>query len=272
MDTTKPIIICGAGASIPFLNSLYYRNHHGLPIKLETIIKTNYSIGLNHFFKYGSATTFLSFVDSEFYEDNYENLKHVPLLIGKTSPVLKRHQHDITHPNTILLKKSSGYKGKDSFSEGVYSNQLVGIWALTVAIALGFKEIYLLGYDCCEINGKTHFYQGVIDLNKKRELYVNGKKVGEELMHRGLGKKQTKKGERYSTSTYNRTENLNNQWFKPFKDLKDIKIYNVSSESKIDLFEKIDYDSFYLRVWNNHIDQNEAREEIRKFITEKTND
>ncbi len=269
MDINKPIIICGAGNSIPFLNSLYYRTHKGIPMCLESIIKSNYSIGLNHFYHYGCATTFTSFVDSEFYEDTYKDLKALPLVIGKLSPVLKRHQHDITHPNTILFKKSNAYKGKESFKEGVYSAQLVGIWAMSIAIALGFKEIYLLGFDCCVVNGKTHFYQGVIDLKKKRDLFVLDKKVGEIEIYRGVGKKLTKKGEKFKTSTYNTPENLNNQWFKPFLKETDVKIYNVSPESKIDLFEKIDYNIFYSKVKNNHLNQEECRENIRQILHEK---
>lgn len=266
MDTNKPIIILGAGASIPFLNSQHYRTGCGLPLKLEEIIRYNYSIGLNHFFQFGCKTTFVSFVDSGFYEDNYNEISKLPLVLGQRSPVLQRHNHDIAHPNTILLKKSNAYKGLESFTEGIYTVHLVGIWALTVAITLGFKEIYLLGYDCCVVNGQTHFYQGVVDLKRKTDLCVRNKKVGERLFYRGIGKKQTKKGERFRTSTYNRPENLNNQWFEPFKDLKDIKIYNVSPESKIELFEKIDYDSFYSKVTNNHVDQNEARSDIKRII------
>jgi len=263
-----PIILAGSGNSVPFLNSRYNHNgfKNGLDPKLESVIKGNYSIGLNNFFQYGCDTTFTSFVDASFYEDNYKALSALPLIIGKLSPELKRHEHDITHPNTMLFKKSNRYNGKESFSKGIYSTQLVGLFALSIAITLGFKEIYLLGYDGCEVNGQTHFYQGVIDLNKKIDLMVNKKKVGDREVWRGIGKKQTKKGERFKTSTYNKPDNLNKIWFKPFKDLKDIKIYNVSSKSKIELFEKIDYDAFYSKVTNNYIDQNKAREDFKNII------
>ncbi|KKL87499.1 hypothetical protein LCGC14_1934100 [marine sediment metagenome] len=270
LNLNKPIIIVGSGNSVPFLNSRHFSNgfKRGIEPKLEYLIKGNYSIGLNHFFAYGECT-FTSFVDPAFYEDNYDKLKREALIIGHKDPSLQRHKYDITHPNTILLKSTNGYKGIHSFSEGFYSRQLVGIWVLTLAIALGFKEIYLLGYDCKEINGRTHFYQGVVDLNEKRDLMVLDKKVGETFIYRGVGKKPEDKKGTYNTSTYDRPKNLNNQWFKPFLKEKDIKIYNVSPDSAIELFEKITYEEFYSKVPNNHIVQSEARETIRQIIYKK---
>lgn len=263
MDINKQIIIVGSGNSVPF------SNEHGIDPKLAEIIKGNYSIGLNHFFAYGEAT-FTSFADPSFYTENYKNLKKEALIIGNKNPVLIRHNYNITHPNTILLKSTNGYKGMNSFTEGIYSRQLVGIWATTLAIALGFKEIYWLGFDCCEINGQTHFYQGVVDLNKKVDLTLLDKKVGEDFVYRGVGRKEKGKHKgQYKTSTYKRPENLNKQWFKPFLNETDVKIYNVSPQSAINIFEKIDYDEFYKRVQNNHIFQDQARANIKRIIYDK---
>ena len=68
-----------SGNSVPFLNSQYYRTGCGLPIELKEIIKGNYSIGLNYFFKYGCSTTFTSFSDWQFYMENERKLKLLPL-------------------------------------------------------------------------------------------------------------------------------------------------------------------------------------------------
>ena len=38
MDTSKPIIICASGASIPFIDEQYKRIGCGLPKKLKNII------------------------------------------------------------------------------------------------------------------------------------------------------------------------------------------------------------------------------------------
>jgi len=262
----KPIIICASGASLPFLNSKFYKDRHGMPLELERIIKHNYSIGLNCFYKYGCATTFNSFADWQFYENNYNDLKNLSLIVGSHDPSLQRKDFSKIHDNTILLKNSGKYNGKDSISLGVFSKQLIGIWSLSLAIALGFKEIYLLGYDCCEVNGYTHFYEGVCNLNKTTPIYLKGKLRDNRLHFRGVGKNE--KGE-YKTSTYNSKKHLNKKWFAPFLQEKDVKIYNVSPESAIDVFPKIGYDEFYERFKNQSIDQMQAREDIKEFILEK---
>src|SRR6185436_20116530 len=139
------------------------------------------------------STTFTSFVDFKFYnyEPNREWLNTFPLLIG-------RYTHDIKKSlnNTIWLPDAVAYFGKDSWDInkerclyclekyesklklrqcpkckakalvkiGFYHHHFTSLFTLTLAIALGFKKIYLLGLDCCEINGKTHFYQDKVDL------------------------------------------------------------------------------------------------------------
>jgi hypothetical protein len=186
------------------------------------------------------------------------------MIVASLEPQLKNRKIDRSHPNTILLPNSGIYHGKKSLKEGVYTKQLIGIWALTLAIALGFKEIYLLGYDCKEINGQTHFYQGVIDLNKTTPIYVKGKLKDNRLHFRGVGKNPQGN---YKTSTYNNeNKHLNKKWFAPFKQENNIKIYNVSPDSSIDVFPKISYDEFYSKVKNNGIFQDQARANIRRII------
>src|SRR4030067_3356298 len=126
----KKLIICASGNSIPFLNSQFYHTKCGLSQQLVDIIKSNFSIGLNYFFKYGCDTTFTSFADYQFYEDNYEELKTLPLIVGSNDLCLKNKNEDKTHKNTILLENSGIYNGKDSISKGLFSKQLIGIWSL----------------------------------------------------------------------------------------------------------------------------------------------
>jgi len=268
MDTNSPIIIAGAGNSIPFLNSQFYKSGFGFPIQLKQIIKYNYSIGLNYFYKYGCDTTFTSFADWQWYEDNYKYLKELPLLIGCYHPQLIKEDYCKMYENTILLKHGGKYFGKDSWTNSFYCTQLVGLFAITTAVALGFKEIYLLGYDACEINGQTHFYQGVANLNKITPIYVNGVLKIERKHFRGVGKKENGK---YNTSSYTYPQLLNKTWFRPFYDDKSIKIYNVSPDSAITLFEKISYEDFYKKFDKfKYIDQQKARQEIKDLIKSKT--
>ena len=269
MDISKPIILCGSGASIPFLNSRYNSNgfKHGLEPKLEEIIKSNYSIGLNFWFQFGCKTTFCLSGDFQFYEDNKEKLKNLPLIIASADPQLKNQKVSRIHDNTILLPNAGIYFGKDSWEKGFYTKQLIGIYAITVAIALGFTEIYLLGYDCIEINGQTHFYQGVANLDEYKDIYVDGKLKDQRYQFRGVGKTPENT---YKTSTYNHVNHINNQWFAPFHaERKKLKIYNVSINSVINTFPKISYDAFFQQITDNHIDQIQARKEIKEFVLQK---
>lgn len=267
MNKNNPIIICGSGNSIPFNNAQFYRTGFGFPIKLKQIIKYNYSIGLNYFFKYGCDTTFTSFADWQWYEDNYKRLKELPLLIGCHHAQLIKSEYCKMYENTILLKHGGKYFGKDSWENSFYCTQLVGLFAITTAVALGFKEIYLLGYDGKEINGQTHFYQGVANLKKVTPVYVNDKLKDNRKHFRGVGKKENGS---YNTSTYNYPELLNKQWFRPFYDDKSIKIYNVSPDSAITLFKKMSYEQFYQKFKTfKYVDQQQERQEIKDFIKTK---
>lgn len=273
MDTLKPIIICGSGNSVPFLNTRYNFNRfkHGLEPKLEQIIKSNYSIGLNFWFQFGCPTTFNMSGDWQFYLDNLNELKKLPMIIASEDSCLKNKNVSHIHDNTILLPHSSVYYGIDSFGlkKGFYSRQLIGMFSLTLAIALGFKEIYLLGYDCCEVNGQTHFYQGVANLDEHKNIYVFDPTINEDKLKdkrykfKGVGKNPKGK---YKTSTYNHIKHINNKWYKAYEVEKKIKIYNVSINSVIDTFPKISYDAFFQQMGDNHVDQTQARKDIKEFI------
>ena len=135
------------------------------------------------------------------------------------------------------------------------------VFSLTLGIALGFKEIYLLGNDFCEINGKTHFYE-----KDKLENQIIGiiKEKGEQTRC-GIGKDA--RGN-YRTGVYNNTPE---NYFGVYKVEKEVKIFNVSPESKIKTFPQISYEEFYskLKEENIEIDQELGRLQIRQIITNK---
>ena len=113
---------------------------------------------------------------------------------------------------------------------------LSGILALHVGLLLEPKEIFLLGFDYKAINHHTHFYQGAIS-------------------HRGIGKTK------YYTSEHA------NRDFNQFKDSK-IKIWNVSPDSKIEVFSKINYQTFFKKLDKVFGNQNELRKEIKQRLEE----
>jgi len=285
MINENPIIICGSGNSIS----------EGFQYDLFDVLKNHITLGINHWYNYAFEPTFTSFVDWQFYQDNFEDMNKLGLIIGKYEPQLKNY---LTEENNILLPKHTAFFGKGSWKIwdrlclncrhkytddyriprpdqcpkcrrkqiqkfGFYTGHLSGLFSLTLAIALGFKNIYLLGYDCCEYKNKTHFYQNEIDLEKKS---IDGRKIfhGVGMLNHTNGKKQ------YRTSTYNNCSALNEQWYKPYEQvLHDVNIINVSIPSKINTFPKMDYIKFLQTIGKGTINQDEVRNEIKSFITKK---
>jgi len=204
------------------------------------------------------------------------NLGHVPLILGKKDGYYNRKNSKKLGDNVILLKeceskkkliwgqKKEGvhphYWGKEAWNRGFFSSQLIGLKALNLTIACGCNEIYLLGFDACEINGHTHFYDDT-DI---------GSYVWSGQKHSGVGRKHNGM---YNTGNYNKIDELNNYWFKPFEqELQNrIKIYNVSLNSKIDNFPKISYEQFYNQLLTNKqmVNHDEIREEIKEKLAEK---
>ncbi len=281
------IIICGGGASIPFDSERFKSEGQGLAPLLQKTIENNYSIGLNSWFRFGCPVTVDFVNDFVFYRGNHNKLKELPLVIARYNAQLYTFSQYAPHENTLVLPDAKYYFGMDSWDIhnkkclvcdfkvnksdhikfcpthksklmpiGFYHGHLAGMISTSIAIALGFKEIYLLGMDCCETNGKTHFYQ---------DLVTNFKEFF------GVGKVETKNGgSTYRTSAYTDPVKLNNKYYSVFNEHNDAKIYNVSPNSKIEAFEKIDYTTFYEQLANSSVNQVEARKEIREYILEKT--
>lgn len=281
------IIICGSGASIPFDTDKFKSEGQGLaPLLVETIQK-NYSIGLNSWCKFGCPVTINFINDYQFYHGNYELAMWLPLLIIRHNAQLHTKSKFPVTDNALILPDAKYYFGMDSWDIhhkkclvcgykvhrtdrtkycpthkmtvmmpiGFYHGHLAGLISTTLAIALGFKEIYWLGMDCIEINGKTHFYQ---------DLITNFKE------YFGVGKVQIKDELKFRTSAYSDLNKLNSRYYAPLIDQMDAKIYNVSPDSGLEGFEKIDYTTFYEHLKDGSVNQEEARNEIKQIIIEKT--
>lgn len=103
--------------------------------------------------------------------------------------------------------------GREGFSfdleKGWYPGYSSAYCALQVAVYLGFKKIYLLGCDCCEIGNSVHFY----DKRSYPEWYF----------------------ERWQR-TFNQAKLLLKQ------NRPDIEVYNCSLKSHLEAFPKINYE------------------------------
>jgi len=265
----KRAIVIGSGASI-----LQGRDSTSA-IAVWDKIQDELTIGINWCFKYFVPTVSL-FGDYHFYLKEKENLSELPLVFGMQDAYYTRakvsdkinteifHLHDNIYmlPNRVpemIDGVKTEYFGADAWKKGFYSRYLSGILGINLTIALGCTEIYLLGFDGCATNGKTHFYQGEF----------NASHVSEEGRERsGVGQK---KDGTYKTSVYNQNFSLK---YEPFKNEK-AKIYNVSPNSKLTTFNKINYDEFYDRLDETNLNQSILRNDIldiyKSHYMEKSN-
>jgi len=216
--------------------------HGGYSLKeqLEQVkekIKNKFVIGMNYSFE-DFDSTLLTYVDYDFYKQNIEKLKELPLIIGNYNESIIK----MKTLNTIMLSKAQIYKR--DLSNGVYRSNLAGLFALSLGIyLLDEGEIFLLGADFGSIFPKkdiknrflTHYYQ-------------------DKIHHRGIGKIS------YYTS-YNARRD-----YKVYVDENKIKIYNVGLLSNIPTFEKIGYPTFFNMLDDNTYNQEELRTEIKNKI------
>lgn len=283
MFNDLPVIIAGGGASIPFPCDTP-------DPRLQEVLKNNICCGINYFnYFYKVDTTWVSFVDASekanFYGKNLNWLRDQKLIIGRYSPLIR----DSILDNTILVPKGRYYFGKDglNFSKkiclgcktryelndkhtqcprckfklwqiGICPSHLSSMFALSLSIALGFKKIFLLGNDGCEVQGKTHFYQGLLS---EKDI---------ETKFKGVGMRKTGG---YRTSTFSSPDRLNEEEnrFGGFKNWKSegLEIYNVSLDSVITLFPKVSYEQFYEMLGTQVINQDSIRAEIKAYIIDK---
>jgi len=230
------IFLIGGGNSIS----------NGISLGLKEKIKNKFVIALNFAF-YDFEHTFMTFVDSDFYLGKLEEkqplnkehanaIKNLPLVIGHDNNEVLKYKY----PNTILLKNSYTYT-RDILKKGCFRSILCGCWAISLAMWLiDFKgTLFLIGYDF------TRRTPEQIKNKEKAKTHYYDKK------HRGQG------------FTYYYETHKPESFFQPFLQEKEIKIYNVSPNSNIPCFEKIDYPTFFNKLTDVKHDQNQLRTEIK---------
>jgi hypothetical protein len=229
----KEIIIIGGGSSI----------REGLSLGLKEKIKDKYVLTLNFAFNHFDSTATV-FVDDQFYrgyiygcgitcnQEHIEKLKQLPLIIGAKRDYIRFYS------NTIPLGYTFSYFHNIPLKKGFYVGKpLTGIFALHIAAyLLDYKgSIYCLGFDGGTIKGKdTHYYS--------------------DIKHRGIGK----------IDVYQEPPD---HYFKEFLVEKNLNIYNVSPESKINSFRKITYLQMFEQLTSEIYDQDKLRQKIKEKLT-----
>jgi hypothetical protein len=219
------IVIIGGGDSI----------REGIDKGLWEFLSTKWTLACNSAYKFITPSV-LTFVDHrQFYQLFFEDIKNLPLMIGKSNPAIQKRD------NLLLLPHSRQFD--PTLQLGVYVGFLCGLFSLTLAqyFLPTEGEIYLLGYDFCS-NGKvgdkdrTHFYQ-----------------ENPDIQHTGIGR----------AGYYRRPGKT--KLFDPYLTLTNVKIFNVSKISTIPQFPKISYDEFFDRLQNDY-NQNELRDYMDKKV------
>jgi len=245
---TDSCVILGSGNSL----------QAGIALGLWKSLDNQVTIVINDLFQVYEGTCIV-FGDWTFYRDRFDLLKTKPLIIGRSDGAFVRKDKKgqplcPKADNTFLIKSSSKYHGINSIKEGCYTGILTGIFTISLAIGLGFKIIYLLGMDNCEVNNKTHVYQ---DSNLKPLTDEEGK------VRTGIGKN---KENLYKSGIYNKTDEQLNRFWLPFLEQKDVKILNVSPESRINIFKKLTYPEFLSQLTPNNLSQDIFRVHIQECI------
>jgi hypothetical protein len=186
-------------------------------------------------------------IDKTFFEDNIEDilfLRHKDVALSTRINSKIKRLHYISN-RSVRKKMEEEFKVIEQFKTNCNMKEaykgnllfcgrqgLVGIFATSLAILKGFKEIYWLGMDYGNLtvkDKKTHWYQDMIpSANFKPEIKSHG--IGVPAHYRDT-----------------KTDKINYmiEDFNVFLKYKDVNIKNVSLQSNIQSFEKISYDEFF---------------------------
>ena len=241
-------IILGSGNSVA----------EGFPLGLSNYLEREVTFGINESIKFFD-TTAVTFMDWCCYRDRFDLYSQHPLTIGCFDTHIGKHVEGATpcpKHDSLTLLPWSGKWNDNPLKNGLYAANLCGGFTLHLTISLGFKQIFLLGFDCCEVNGKTHWYQGI---------------EGAGIFNDYEGKERTGVGKNeqgnYNSSIYNNSNDSINALWNPFQK-EAVMIYNVSLESRIEVFQKIGYQSMFTILNQNKIKVNqlEVQKEIRTIL------
>lgn len=178
------------------------------------------------------------FVDRDFWRHEADNME---LLHVKGVPIVTRDMGNMLSNRPELLKYGvtrvrSEFVGLDGIiKNSLFSGNmgLVGIFALHLAVCMDFDEIYLLGYDfgSSHVDNKfTHWYQEQIPQLK---IQSYGAARPEVYLHKEPG---------HVNEIRKDIED-----FEVFANLGKA-IYNVSPNSHIQYFPKMNYQEFFKRI------------------------
>ncbi|MDD6192828.1 MAG: DUF115 domain-containing protein [Lachnospiraceae bacterium] len=205
----------------------------GPSIKMEDLEllhrKKEYCFGMNKIFylldKVNWKPNFYFVSDPKIMSDYAEEIEHcmagAKFAIDLENSFWKRqHSDDIIKYHGVY-----GGTGEDIFCEdlekGVSANYTVTYVCMQFAIYMGFKEIYLIGVD--------HNYNGQIN-DGQNHVYGNMDHKAKTISYR---------------STYMENAEKSYRSAKKYAEAHGIKIYNATRGGKLEIFERVEFDSLF---------------------------
>ena len=230
----KSVILLGAGYSVlEGINSGLWNKIQGQEIwSLNSCFIAMPAYGCNY------LPSKELFVDRDFWSHNADALeklysKNIPIITRDMGKMLSNRPELIKYHTTRVRADFNGLNGiKNNL---IYSGNmgLVGIFALHLALCMDYDVIYLLGYDFGSAHldeKRTHWYQDrIVELN----IQSYGAARPEVYLHKDPG---------HVNEIRKDIED-----FELFKNLGKT-IYNVSPNSHIKYFEKIDYSTMFQKL------------------------
>jgi uncharacterized Rossmann fold enzyme len=121
-------------------------------------------IAINKAYQYVSNPDVLYWTDGRFYNWYKNEIDMLKCLKFTVSTNNRSYTEDVTVVKNVNIESLDF-----NSSEGIFASNNSGFAAIVLAIKLGAKKIYLLGYDMNHTGGKSHFHGGYPNLEVSRE-------------------------------------------------------------------------------------------------------
>ena len=219
-------------------------NGPSLDINNLDLLKNEITIAANKIFlAYENTTwrpTYYMVEDDLVYKQNYSKISEITDSIKLFPQYSLNWEKRIENAYYFNMKYIPDREDFPQFNpdpiDGIFWGSTIVYTMIQWAIYLGSKEIYLLGIDFCFDVPKKQ----IVNKNNRIDLICDG-----EINH--FHKDYRKIGEKWNLPNLE-TQVKSFTKAKEYAEEHDIKIYNASRETKLEVFERINFDKLFIKV------------------------